>query len=49
MLQVRECRDITEISLASLRVKGIMVDRPMTPYRLNPEFVKYLQNLKPQV
>lgn len=49
MLHVRECRDITEISLARLRVKGVLVDLPQRPYRVNPDIIKYLQSLKPQV
>ena len=47
-LQVRECRDITEISLSKLRARGMKIDIPAHPWKINDMTQKYLESLRLQ-
>ena len=48
-LQVKECRDVTEVSLAKLRQRNIKVDISPHPWQLNAATVNYINRLKLQI
>lgn len=48
-LQVRECRDVTEISLARLRAKSIRVDVPIPRRFLPSDITRQMGGLSLQI